>query len=78
LLLSSISNYITIRAVKMADLDEELLALAGDASEEEDDAPQSRSRESSESGDNRTPGKGSNGRKRHSARHSDSEEEGEA
>jgi RNA polymerase-associated protein RTF1 len=65
----------------MADIDDELLALAGDASsDEEDDAPMNISRKGSASPDHKAGGKAS-GKKSGSSkgrRHDDSEEEGEA
>jgi hypothetical protein len=64
----------------MADIDDELLALAGEASsDEEEDAPMNISRESSP--DRKTAGKSSakkSGGKKASRRQNDSEEEGEA
>ncbi|CZR59892.1 related to Pol II transcription elongation factor [Phialocephala subalpina] len=63
----------------MADIDDELLALAGDASSDEEDAPMSR--ESSGSADRKASGKGGakkSGGKSTSRRQDDSEEEGEA
>jgi len=66
----------------MADIDDELLALAGEASsDEEEDAPMNISRESSASPDRKTAGKPSakkSGGKKASRRQNDSEEEGEA
>jgi RNA polymerase-associated protein RTF1 len=71
----------------MADIDDELLALAGDASSEEDDAPMNISRETTGSpgGKGRdTSTKTSGGRKRAAKKsgrrgdQDDSEEEGEA
>jgi len=66
----------------MADIDDELLALAGEASsDEEDDAPMNISGESSASPDNRASGKASTmkpGSRKTSRRQNDSEEEGEA
>ena len=65
----------------MADIDDELLALAGEASsDEEGDAPMNESKESSASPDRKTGGKGSTkkGGKKASRRQNDSEEEGEA
>lgn len=64
----------------MADIDDELLALAGDASsDEEADAPLNISRESS-AADRKASGKGSAKKSSKSAgrRQDDSEEEGEA
>ena len=65
----------------MADIDDDLLALAGDASsDEEDDAPMNISRESSASrgkSTGRTGAKKSSGQKSN-RRQNDSEEEGEA
>jgi RNA polymerase-associated protein RTF1 len=64
----------------MADIDDELLALAGEASsDEEEDAPMNISRESSPA--RKTAGKPSakkSGGKKASRRQNDSEEEGEA
>jgi len=65
----------------MSDIDDDLLALAGDASsDEEEEAPANISRADSASPDNRTSGKTSakktGGRK--SKRQDESEEEGEA
>lgn len=64
----------------MADIDDELLALAGDASSDEEDAPVNRSRESSGSGDRRATSKTGTKKssKGASRRQDDSEEEGEA
>jgi RNA polymerase-associated protein RTF1 len=66
----------------MADIDDELLALAGEASsDEEEDAPMNISRESSGSPDRKTAGKSGakkSGGKKASRRQNDSEEEGEA
>jgi RNA polymerase-associated protein RTF1 len=71
----------------MADIDDELLALAGDASSDEDDAPMNISRDTTGSPGGRgrdTSTKASNGRKvtaKKSGRpgnQDDSEEEGEA
>ncbi len=65
----------------MADIDDELLALAGDASSDEDeDAPINISRESSDTADRRAAGKTSTKKSGKSAsrRQDDSEEEGEA
>ncbi|KAI9740857.1 MAG: hypothetical protein M1818_004462 [Claussenomyces sp. TS43310] len=65
----------------MADIDAELLALAGDASSDEEDAPMNISRESSASRDvtAKANGKKSNGRKSgRRGNKDDSEEEGEA
>lgn len=55
----------------MSDVDEELLALAGDSSSEEEDAPMNISRDSSVA-----PGR--SGRKNGGRGKADSEEEGEA
>jgi hypothetical protein len=72
----------TISTKAMADIDDELLALAGEASsDEEEDAPMNISRESSASPDRKTSGKPSakkSGGKKASRRQNDSEEEGEA
>lgn len=68
----------------MADLDAELLALAGDASSDEEDAPMNISGASSMSPDARhgdgsaKPGKKSGGRRGRKSDENDSEEEGEA
>jgi RNA polymerase-associated protein RTF1 len=66
----------------MADIDDELLALAGEASsDEEEDAPMNISRESSATPARKTAGKASakkSGGKKTSRRQNDSEEEGEA
>ncbi|TVY13352.1 RNA polymerase-associated protein [Lachnellula arida] len=65
----------------MADIDDELLALAGDASsDEEDEAPTNISKADSASPEARTSGKTSTKKSssRKSKRHDDSEEEGEA
>ncbi len=65
----------------MADIDDELLALAGDASSDEDNAPMNTSRESSGSAERKASGKGNtkkSGGKGASRRQDDSEEEGEA
>lgn len=68
----------------MADLDAELLALAGDASSDEEDAPMNISGASSISPDGRhrdgsaKPGKKSVGRRDRRNDQNDSEEEGEA
>jgi len=65
----------------MADIDDDLLALAGDASsDEEDDAPMNISRESSTSPDKSTGRAGVNksGGQKSNRRQNDSEEEGEA
>jgi RNA polymerase-associated protein RTF1 len=65
----------------MSDIDDELLALAGDASsgEEEEDTPMNHSKESS--GSPRTSGKSGakkSGARKTGRRQNDSEEEGEA
>jgi RNA polymerase-associated protein RTF1 len=65
----------------MADIDDDLLALAGDASsDEEDDAPMNISRESSVSPDKSTGRGGAkkSGGQKSNRRQNDSEEEGEA
>jgi RNA polymerase-associated protein RTF1 len=67
----------------MADIDEELLLLAGDASSDEEDAPMNISRGSSASpggkGSSKKTGKKSSGRKPvRRGNQNDSEEEGEA
>lgn len=65
----------------MADIDDDLLALAGDASsDEEDDAPMNISRESSASPDKSAGRAGTKkpGGKKGSRGQNDSEEEGEA
>jgi len=64
----------------MADIDDDLLALAGDASsDEEDDAPMNISRESSVNGKSvgKSGGKKA-GRRKVNRKQNDSEEEGEA
>lgn len=76
------NKFIAYTPNTMADIDDELLALAGDASsDEEDDAPMNISRGSSVSPSNNTAGgvssKKSSGLKA-SRRQNDSEEEGEA
>ena len=65
----------------MADIDDELLALAGEASSDEEDAPMAISRESSGSPAGKTASKSNTkktGGKKASRRQNDSEEEGEA
>jgi RNA polymerase-associated protein RTF1 len=71
----------------MADIDEELLALAGEASSDEEDAPMNISRGSPGTPDARkrpagnkaaTSKKSSGSRSARRANHNDSEEEGEA
>lgn len=65
----------------MSDIDDELLALAGDASsDEEDEAPMNISGESSASPDRKVTGKASakKSNRKASRRQNDSEEEGEA
>lgn len=63
----------------MADIDDDLLALAGDASsDEEDDAPMNISRESSASPDKSSGRAGAKKSGRSSRKQNDSEEEGEA
>jgi RNA polymerase-associated protein RTF1 len=66
----------------MADIDDELLALAGDASSDEDEvAPTNLSRESSGTADRKAAGKTGSKKsssKSASRRQDDSEEEGEA
>lgn len=68
----------------MAEIDEELLALAGDASSDEEDAPMNISGASSLSPEGRNrdgsarPGRKSGGRRGGGGDQNDSEEEGEA
>jgi hypothetical protein len=74
------TNKYTSACKEMADIDDDLLALAGDASsDEEDDAPANVSRESSVAG--KTAGKAGakkGGGRKASRKQNDSEEEGEA
>jgi RNA polymerase-associated protein RTF1 len=62
----------------MADIDEELLALAGDASSDEEDAPMNISRDSSASPDGKHSSRATSRKASGRQRRSDSEEEGEA
>lgn len=63
----------------MADIDDDLLALAGDASsDEEEDAPMNISRESSASPDKSSGKAGTKKSGRSNRKQNDSEEEGEA
>jgi RNA polymerase-associated protein RTF1 len=63
----------------MSDIDEELLALAGEASSDEEDAPVTATRSASESpvGNASSANKGT-GKKSRRRGHTESEEEGEA
>lgn len=64
----------------MADIDDELLALAGDASSDEEEAPNDLSREDSALPEHSSSGKhiGKKSSDRKSKKRDDSEEEGEA